>query len=113
VEFAQKERIGMGKKTSLGYGQILKFNSPKPVTIKATFASSLPDGQRATIKSLPYQQLLSQRQQGKLNQELLGCQDFRLVNALETVGACYPPYWRKDHQTNILLYGSILIEYPC
>jgi hypothetical protein len=113
LEFAKKERIGMGKKTSLGYGQILEFTPPAKASVDATLTYPLPEGgQRATIKTLPYQQLLSQRQQGQQqNLKLLGCKDFRLVNALETVGAYYPPYWRKENQTHILLYGSILLEY--
>ncbi|MCP4372437.1 MAG: hypothetical protein GY797_30680 [Deltaproteobacteria bacterium] len=114
LEFAQKARIGMGKKTSLGYGQIafFSFKTPDKTKVDSTLTHPLPDReQRATLKSMPYQQLLSQRQQNQQkNQELLGCKDFRLVNALETVGAFYPPYWRKEYQTHILLYGSILLE---
>jgi hypothetical protein len=112
LKFAQQEKIGMGKKTSLGYGQIASFTPPTKASVDSALTHPLPDGsQRATLKSLPYQQLLSQRQQNQQkNQELLGCKDFRLVNALETVGAYYPPYWRKENQTHILLYGSILLE---
>lgn len=113
LKFAQQERIGMGKKTSLGYGQIASFTKPIKASVNSTLTHPLPDrGQRATLKSLPYQQLLSQRQQKGVNKDLLGCEDFRLVNALETVGTYYPPYWRKEQQTHILLYGSILSEYP-
>lgn len=113
LEFAKQERIGMGKKTSLGYGHIASF-STRPIqnaSVDSALTHRLPSrDQRTLIKSLPYQQLLSQRQQGDKNQELLGCHDFRLLNALETIGACYPPFWRKENQIHILLYGSILLE---
>lgn len=111
LKFAHAEGIGMGKKTTLGYGSIESFAPPVKASIDATLALPVLGGkQRALIKSLPYQPLLSLREGGTENRLLFGCDRFRLVNALETVGAYRPPYWRRDRQTQILQYGTVIME---
>jgi hypothetical protein len=112
LNFARDENIGIGKKTSLGYGQIASFTLQiHKISDAATLALPVLGGsQRALLKAIPYQPLLSQREQGIENKLLLGCERFRLGNALETIGSYRPPYWKRESQTQILQYGSIILE---
>jgi hypothetical protein len=109
LTFARDKHIGMGKKTSLGYGQIADF-SLTPSAATATFVQPiLNNTQHALVKTLPYDAVLSQRE--RANPLLFGSARFRLLNPLETVGACNPPYWQRDKQTQVLSYGSLLLPY--
>ncbi len=112
LRFACDNNIGIGKKTTLGYGRIAAFNISGQTQSDSTLAISILDGQqRALLKTVPYYSFLAQREQALENKLLFGCEQFRLVNALETVGACYPPYWPKENQVHVLQYGTIITEY--
>ena len=115
LEYAINERIGLGKKTTLGYGQIASFEiKPRP-DVKATWTKSLSgplysNDKLALIKDLPYDRVFARREKmpDTHNQELFGCERFALVAVIETFGAYRPPYWLREQRTQIVRYGSII-----
>lgn len=110
LNFAIENRIGIGKKTSLGYGQIVSFTINHRPDIAATWAYPvLGDGQLALIKSLPFERVYARRQStDRNNLELFGCQKFVLIAVVETHGTYRPPYWLRERRTQIVRYGSII-----
>ena len=116
LEFAIGELIGLGKKTTLGYGQIASFQiKPRP-DVKATWTKPLSgplhgNNRLALIKDLPYDRVFDRREIGDIrNQELFGCEKFALIITIETYGTYRPPYWLRDQRTQIVRYGSIIQE---
>ncbi len=123
LDFALKEQIGLGKKTTLGYGQLASFEIKSRPDIKATWTKPLSgsfwDNDRlAVIKDLPYDRVFARRerppdtrnQADTHNQELFGCEKFALIATIETYGTYSPPYWLRDQRTQIVRYGSIIQE---
>lgn len=114
LEFAIDERIGLGKKTTLGYGQIASVEVTPCPDVRATWAKSLSgplfgSDKLALIKNLPYDRVFARREkQDTHNQELFGCDRFALVATNETFGAYRPPYWLREQRTQIVQYGSII-----
>ena len=108
MAFACEHRVGMGKKTTLGYGQVADFQI-RPSHAQATFVQPILNKmQLALIKTLPYGVVLAVRE--KADRGLFDCEAFRLMNAIETLGAYRPPYWRREAQTQVLLHGTTLIR---
>ena len=116
LTYAQHDRIGLGKKTVLGHGQIAQFTIVEAKDIKATLghqvmASLSNSSQISLIKNIPYSYMLRVRNaQNSVieNEQLFGCCQFSVVAAIESLGAYRAPYWHRDHQTQILRYGSII-----
>lgn len=114
LEFAIDKQIGLGKKTTLGYGQIASFDVTQRPDIKATWAKPLSgllfkNDSFALIKNLPYDRVFARREKSDTrNQELFGCRRFSLVATIETFGAYCPPYWLREKRTQIVRYGSII-----
>lgn len=108
LEFACRRRIGIGKKTTLGYGRIADWRVAPATGVTSTLAQPILGRQSlALVKILPYNAVLTARSQAAI--DLFGCGGFRLMNAIETLGAFRPPYWRREAQTQVLLYGTTLI----
>ncbi len=106
LEFACERRIGMGKKTTLGYGQIAKFEV-RPSTATTTLVRQILNREEySLIKTLPYESVMARRSQAN---PLFGSKEFRVVNPLETLGAYKPPYWLRGLQTQVLSYGTLLL----
>ena len=114
LTYAQRERIGIGKKTVLGYGLIKDFTINAAEHVNATCAKPiLNNAQVSLIKSLPYDYIFrakntQDRKQKDLNKQLFGCEQFSLVAVIETLGAYRTPYWPRERRTQILRYGSII-----
>lgn len=131
LNFATQHRIGIGKKTTLGYGQIAGFR------IQATHLPStlgqpigLPGiSYIALLKNIPYGELQRRtfpepsstgrgRQQSdplspnerRQNQRLFGARSFALASPVVTFDCYRPPYWRREGRTQVLRYGSLLIQ---
>jgi hypothetical protein len=110
LEFAREQRIGIGKKTTLGYGQIASYVISSCKGITATFAVPVPNsGNLALIKTIQHDVGWRVRTGSASVEELFGCKEFRIMNAVETLGAYRPPYWQRGKQTQVLLYGTMLI----
>jgi hypothetical protein len=108
LQFACEQRIGIGKKTTLGYGLLAGY-AVASATTQATLAQPILDGLTlALLKTLPHDVALTIRD--KAEQDLFNCSAFRLMNAIETLGAYRPPYWRREAQVQVLLYGTTLIR---
>lgn len=110
LDFALKEDIGLGKKTTLGYGQIASFKIVERPDLTATWAHPiLENSQLALIKSLPYDRVFARKgTPDSHNEKLFGCEKFALVAAIETLGTYRPPYWLREQRTQIVKYGSII-----
>ncbi len=117
LDFAIKEQIGLGKKTTLGYGQLASFKVRSRPDVKATWAKPLSgpiynNDRLALVKDLPYDRVFARREIPEIsdtrNQELFGCERFALVATIETFGAYCPPYWLPTQRTQIVRYGSII-----
>ena len=112
LNFAVAERIGLGKKTTLGYGEIASFEITLRPNITATWTKPLSgplfgSDTLALVKNLPYDYVFAQREMQD-NGELFGCDRFALVAANETFGAYCPPYWLREQRTQLVRYGSII-----
>lgn len=110
LDFALKEDIGLGKKTTLGYGQIASFKIVERHDLTATWTHPiLENSQLALIKSLPYDRVFARRGiPDSHNEKLFGCKKFALIAAIETLGTYRPPYWLREQRTQIVKYGSII-----
>ncbi|MDE0013600.1 MAG: hypothetical protein OXU36_20830 [Candidatus Poribacteria bacterium] len=119
LDFALKQQIGLGKKTTLGYGQLASFEVRQCSDVKATWTRTLSgpiysNDRLALIKDLPYDRVFARREISEIpdtrNQELFGCERFALIATIETYGAYCPPYWLREQRTQIVRYGSIIQE---
>ncbi|MGB9872856.1 MAG: hypothetical protein ACPLYD_14520 [Anaerolineae bacterium] len=135
LDFAMREEIGIGKKTSLGYGRIAWFQIQE-TTLTATLGHDIGiQGmfRIALLKNVPYQELQrrSVRERGDFvptqrldggrwkdillpsewdqNERLFGAREFSLGSPIETFDCYYPPYWRREGRTQVLRYGTLLI----
>lgn len=114
LDFAITEQIGIGKKTTLGYGEIASFEVSRRSDVTATWVKPLSGpifgkDQFALIKSLPYHRMFARREmQDSHNQNFFGCAQFALVAANEIFGAYRPPYWLREQRTQLVRYGSII-----
>lgn len=114
LTYAKQERIGLGKKTVLGYGLIKDFTINVAQHVDATCAKPiLNSAQVSLIKNLPYDYVFrvkntQDRVQKNLNKQLFGCEQFSFVVVIETLGAYRTPYWPRERRTQILRYGSII-----
>ena len=107
LNFAVENQIGIGKKTTLGYGQIASFDVKARPDIKATWAYPILDNnQLALIKSLPFDYMYAQRKAS--DPQLFDCEKFSLTAVIETLGTYRPPYWLRERRTQIIRYGSII-----
>lgn len=127
VNFAKENRIGIGKKTTLGYGQIKECRI-MPTTRTATLAKSLNfHGLEylSLLKTVPLQEMRRRciRRQGNFipvgllqpnewqqNQALFGADEVSIASPIETYDRFYPPYWRKEGRRQVLQYGSLLMR---
>ena len=114
LKYAQQEYIGLGKKTALGHGQIAQFEIDIAQNTGATFTYPiLSKTQISLIKNLPYDYILRARDtqdiaQQTENEQLFGCNQFRLSAAIESFGTYRAPYWQRNQRTQIIRYGSII-----
>jgi hypothetical protein len=135
LSFALQRRIGIGKKTTLGYGRIADFEI-RPANLRATLGHDLNIPgmpQIALLKNIPYQEMqrrcvrkggdyvpIKKREAGKWvdilkpgewdqNERLFGAREFSLASPIETFDRYWPPYWRREGRTQVLRYGTLLI----
>lgn len=135
LNFAIQHDIGIGKKTTLGYGRIIGFKI-QPTSFTATLGHelSIPGmPQVALLKNVPYQEVrrrcvreqgdyvpIKRREAGKWvdileprewdqNERLFGSREFSLASPIETYDRYQPPYWRREGRTQVLRYGTLLL----
>lgn len=107
LSFAITNNIGLGKKTTLGFGQLHSFELSRRSDLSATWTHPVLTNRLALIKSIPFDLMFSEKDKGGM-QEFLGCQKFSLQAILETFGAFRPPYWLRERRTQIMRYGSVI-----
>ena len=113
LSFATEKNIGLGKKTTLGFGRIVTFNLLSRPDLKETWCKSsiLTSDRKAFIKSIPFDLVFAEKDSssGAL-EKFLGCKQFVLQAVIETFGAYRPPYWLREQRTQVFRYGSIIQE---
>lgn len=136
LNFAIQRDIGIGKKTTLGYGRIAEFEI-QPTNLAATLGHDLniPGmAQIALLKNVPYQEMqrrcvrehgdhvpVERFDKGKWvdilepdewdqNKKLFGSREFSLASPVVIYDRYQPPYWRREGRTQVLRYGTLLIE---
>lgn len=126
MNFAVQHDIGIGKKTTLGYGRIAGFEI-RPTNLTATLGHDIgiPGmAQIALLKNVPYVEMqrrcasvpsknkpqdpLSNAERDQ-NDRLFGSRELRLLAPMETFDCYRPPYWRREGRTQVLRYGTLLI----
>lgn len=112
LQFAQTKDIGLGKKTSLGYGQIASYEIVPRPDITATWAFPVFGNRHNTlIKSVPFDLVYGRRETpDHYSRELFGCERYAFIAIVETLGTYRPPYWLRERRTQIAQYGSVIQE---
>ncbi len=135
LELAIQQGIGVGKKTSLGYGCIARFDI-RAANQNATlgYCIGLPCIPRiALLKNVPCQEVQRRciREHGdsvpvqkfergqwtdilsshewSQNERLFGARELSLASPIETFDCFYPPYWRREGRTQVFRYGTLLV----
>lgn len=136
LDFALQHDIGIGKKTTLGYGRIAEFEirpTERTMTLGHNIGLQAMD-RIALLKNVPYQELQrrSIRKSGDFglvqkrppggqwtdilspdewdqNERLFGAREFSLASPMETFDCYRPPYWRREGRTQVLRYGTLLV----
>lgn len=133
LKFACQHDIGIGKKTSLGYGRIHRFEI-RVSSCSSTLGYRIPNTSRiALLKNIPYSELQrrclreggdyvpAQRMIGgqwqdiltpnerTQNERLFGARAFGLASPIETFDCYRPPYWRREGRAQVLRYGTLLV----
>jgi len=117
--------IGIGKKSSLGYGQIEQAHShkaPHNDNVRATLGYLLTEMQKraldvsqdtrsiALLKNIPTDELFRWcSATGDPNNELLLGDDApKILSIVPSLAGYTPPHWLKGNQTLVARYGSLL-----
>ena len=115
----REDGVGVGKKTSLGYGRI------KDVRIKlsqagATLGHPLNDAQKQALKTSPNTNIITLLKNipsdvlfgwcadGQDYTRLLGSSTVKILSIIPVLAGYAPPYWLKSRQALIAQYGSLL-----
>ncbi|MFZ2486704.1 MAG: hypothetical protein WAZ19_01170 [Anaerolineae bacterium] len=119
--------VGIGKKTSLGYGQISAISTPKLASVNATLGHHLSASQKQALrihedtpailllKNIPTDQLFSYAEKSdkalkrQTNKELFGSEGFGVLSIYPALAGYAPPYWLKRNQTAVAQVGSLLL----
>jgi hypothetical protein len=119
LDFAQHQQLGIGKKTTLGYGRLASHDLTPMTTREATLAEVVK------LQGLEYLTLLKNFPQAELqrrairednppepaqNQRLFGVESFVLASPIATYDRYRPPYWRREGRAPVFRYGSLLLE---
>jgi hypothetical protein len=126
LDFALQHNIGLGKKTTLGYGELADFAISSTGRV-ATLAQPLGIhglDYLALLKNVPQVEMkrrcvrkegdwvpigLLQPDEWQQNQRLFGAEEISLASPIETYDRHQPPYWRREGRTQVLRYGTLLM----
>jgi hypothetical protein len=134
LETLRQDGVGIGKKSSLGYGQIQEVTPPtssQPADQLATFGHWLSPGQKralgveldtpaiALIKNVPTDELFrrctpppatdNQRLFASANKRLFASASIRVLSLVPALAGYAPPHWLKRNQTAVARVGSLLL----
>jgi len=126
LETLQQDGVGIGKKSSLGYGQIQNVAiapSSQPAGRVATFGYRLSDGQKAAlgvdpatpaivlIKNVPTDELFRRCTPPPPpdNPGLFTSAAIRVLSLIPALAGYAPPHWLKRNQTAVAKVGSLLL----
>jgi hypothetical protein len=115
------DEIGIGKKSSLGYGQIKRTHIYPAPRVKATLGHSLTEAQKKTLnvssatrsiallKNIPTDELFRWcATSDSNNQTLLGDEAPKILSIVPMLAGYTPPHWLKENQALVARYGSLL-----
>lgn len=127
LNFALQHNIGLGKKTTLGYGQLAGFDIASTNNCTATLVQPLGIqglNYLALLKNVPQAEMkrrcvrkegdwvplgLLQPGEWQQNERLFGAEEISLASPVETYDRYQPPYWRREGRTQVLRYGTLLL----
>lgn len=114
------DEVGIGKKSSLGYGQIKQIHIC-PAPVNATLGCSLTQKQKETLnvpsatrsitllKNIPTDELFRWcATSDSNNQVLLGDEAPKILSIVPVLAGYAPPHWLKGNQALVARYGSLL-----
>lgn len=119
LRMMRDDGVGIGKKSSLGYGQIREIQI-SAASVPATLGWLLTDSQRnalnvpegtvsiALLKNIPIDELFRWCNTDFPDDTLLGHRRPRILSFVPVLGGYTPPYWLKRNQTLVARYGSLL-----
>ncbi|MEA3349694.1 MAG: hypothetical protein U9Q82_03645 [Chloroflexota bacterium] len=126
LDFALKNNIGLGKKTTLGYGKLAEF-SVAATNRTATLAQPLGIhglNYLALLKNIPQVEIkrrcvrkggdfvplgLLKQGEWEQNKRLFGVEEISVASPIETYDRYQPPYWRREGRTQVLRYGTLFL----
>lgn len=114
------EGVGIGKKSSLGCGQIKQMHISHAQT-HVTLGYALTGAQKqglnvpsntgsiALLKNIPTDELFRWcATSSQNNQDLLGAASPKMLSIVPMLAGYAPPHWLKENQTLVARYGSLL-----
>jgi len=122
LEIMKDNCFGIGKKSSLGYGQIKSVNVRQaPKNVKATLGHYMTKEQKialkveqdtkaiSLLKNIPTDELFRWcSEDSKDNQSLLGDSNPKILSYIPVLAGYAPPNWLKNNQALVARYGSLL-----
>ncbi len=120
LQTMRNDGVGVGKKSSLGYGQIrelcisaapVRSTLGWPLTPEQQSALNVPQGTRAItlLKNIPTDELFRWCNTNfPENAILLGNPRPAILSFVPVFGGYAPPFWLKRNQTLVARYGSLL-----
>jgi hypothetical protein len=126
LNFAIQHDIGIGKKTTLGYGRISDITiQASSLTTTLGYRLNIPGMESvALLKNVPYQEMQRRcvREKGdyvpvgmlredewQQNEKLFGSRELSLLSPIETFDCYQPPYWRREGRTQVLRFGTLVL----
>lgn len=126
LNFAIQHDVGIGKKTTLGYGRISDFKiQASSLTATLGHRLNIPGMESvALLKNVPYQEMqrrcvrekgdyvpigMLSRDEWQQNEKLFGNRELGLLSPIETFDCYRPPYWRREGRTQVQRYGTLLL----
>lgn len=121
LEIMRDDEVGIGKKSSLGYGQIKQVHVCPAPQVHATLGHALTDGQKeaynvspatrsiALLKNIPTDELFHWcAVTNRENAALLGSEAPKVLSIIPMLAGYTPPHWLKQNQSLVARYGSLL-----
>lgn len=124
LKMMKESGIGIGKKTSLGYGQIKSVSVRQaPESVKATLGHPMTKKQKialsvepdtkaiSLLKNIPIDELFyccSKTINDDYNQYLFGQSNIKILSYIPVLAGYTSPNWLKNNQALVARYGSLL-----
>lgn len=123
LETMRSDGVGIGKKSSLGYGQIRQIMVMPSVAERSTLGYKLSPAQAGALnvnpttpvitllKNVPSDELFRWSADPVTDREqFLAAKQVKILSIIPQLAGYIPPNWLKTNQTVVARYGSLLYE---